>query len=42
MGIWGAFGLPFFVKNGQFWVVEGQVEGQTGGTFLEKWRDKSG
>ena len=43
MGIWGAFGLPFFcAQNGQFWVVEGQVEGQTGGTFSEKWRDKSG
>lgn len=43
MGIWGAFGLPFFcAQNGRFWVVEGQVEGQTGGTFSEKWRDKSG
>ena len=41
--IWGALRLPFFcARNGRFWVVEGQVEGQTGGTFSEKWRDKSG
>lgn len=42
MGIWGAFGLPFFVKNGRFWVVGLQVGLQTGVTFLEKWGYKSG
>ena len=43
MGIWGAFGLPFFVpKNGHFWVVGLQVGLQTGVTFLEKWGYKSG
>ena len=43
LGCSGSFTAPLFcVQNGRFWVVEGQVEGQTGGTFSEKWRDKSG
>ena len=43
LGYSGSFVASLFcARNGRFWVVEGQVEGQTGGTFSEKWRDKSG
>lgn len=43
MGIWGAFGFPFFVpKMVDFWVVGLQVGLQTGVTFLKKWGYKSG
>jgi hypothetical protein len=43
LGLFGElYGSLFCARNGRFWVVEGQVEGQTGGTFSEKWRDKSG
>lgn len=43
MGIWGAFGLPLFcAQNGRFWVVDLQVDLQTGLAFFKNWTCKSG
>ena len=42
MGIWGAFGLPFCAQNGRFWVVDLQVDLQTGLAFFKNWTCKSG